>query len=235
MSDKRFEGVLGDEYELFKLALPYYDELEETIGRAVREHSAGLTASSIVVVEGGCGTGLTTRQLLQADPRVHVLAIDNEPIMLVQTCDNVKDEWNRIEFRRRDLLMVLRELQTGSMDVFASGYLIHNLTPQYRRDLYAEISRVLKPGGLFVNGDKCVRDDPVSQVEDYRMTIAAYDIYDTIGRSDYKAEWIEHYEEDELVRFTEAEQRGLLSANGFSDVRLVKRFGMDSVMTAMKA
>jgi len=239
MSDKRFEGTIGEEYELLKLALPYYDELESAIGRVVRSHCetrhpAGFINPLIHVVEGGCGTGLTTKEILQASPYIVVTAIDSEQVMLDQATKALQDCRGLVEYKLGDLLEVLGDMKSGSADVFASGYLIHNLTPAYRRELFAEIARILKTGGLFVNGDKCVRDDLTDQEADYEATIRAYDVYDSIGRSDYKAEWIQHYIEDEEVRFTEAEQRKLLASNGFVDIDLAQRFMMDSVMTAIK-
>ena len=234
--DKRFDGALGEEYGLLKLALPYYDELECIIGEKIRLHCASnKQASPIDVVEGGCGTGLTTIQILEADSRIHIIAIDNEPTMQSQAQTFLKKAPGRVSFVSVDLLSRLRKMQSSSINIFASGYMIHNLTPAYRRALFAEIARVLKPSGLFVNGDKCVHDDPVVQAEDFCKMLASFDVFDTIDHSDYKSEWIKHYEEDEKVRFTELEQRTLLAGNGFSNIRLVTRFGMDSVMSAIKS
>ncbi|MFA6406731.1 MAG: class I SAM-dependent methyltransferase [Patescibacteria group bacterium] len=240
MSDKRFEGTVGEEYELLKLALPYYDELESAIGRAVRNHCktrhpAGFINPLIHVVEGGCGTGLTTKEILQASPHIVVTAIDSEQVMLDQATKALQDCRGLVEYKLGDLLEVLGGMKSGSAEVFVSGYMIHNLTFGYRRDLFVEISRILKTGGLFVNGDKCVRDDLEGQEADYEATIRAYDVYDTIGRSDYKAEWIKHYIEHERVRFTEAEQKELLVSNGFKGICLLRRYMMDSVVTAIKA
>ncbi len=236
MEDGRFAGVLGgEEYSLLRLALTYYDELEGCVQTAVREFVLGQSAAEFLAIEGGCGSGITTHQILVADARIRIVAIDNEPKMLEAARVALAQWTDRVKFRNGDLLDTLREMPSAHADIFASGFCIHNLSPAYRAELFPEVGRVLRRGGLFVNVDKVARDDPSAQAADYRTTIARYDALDTIGRSDVKAAWILHYEEDEKVRFTEGEQRDLLAASGFADVRLTKRFWMDCAIVATKS
>jgi tRNA (cmo5U34)-methyltransferase len=236
-SDGRFHGVIGGrDYGLVRLALTYYDDLEACIGLTVREHAARLTdKQSITVVDLGCGTGLTTREIMKSDSRTRVTAIDNESFMLETATEDLRDHGGRINFVESDLITFLLEQPSESIDIIVSGFCIHNLEPAYRARLFQEIGRVLVKGGLFVNGDKSVRNDPEEHAEDYRATIASFDVYDGIGRADFKAAYIVHYIEDERVRFTQAEQEEHLTTAGFTGIHVVRRFSMDCVMAATKA
>ena len=75
----RFEGVIGgSEYDLLKLAMPHYDELQAQIGAVVREHLSSLMYHKrFKVLEIGPGSGITTKALLDCDPRITITAVDN--------------------------------------------------------------------------------------------------------------------------------------------------------------
>ena len=63
------------------------------------------------------------------------------------------------QFVEADALGFLRGLPDASLDVVSSNYAVHNFLDDYRREFLTEIFRVLKPGGLFVNGDRYAMDD----------------------------------------------------------------------------
>ena len=71
---------------------------------------------------------------------------------------------------------------------------------------FSEIARILKIGGLFINGDKYARNEADLQAQDLESQIMAFDVFDTLSRSDLKKEWTEHYREDEKIKITEIPQ-----------------------------
>ncbi len=198
-ADHRFGNVLGEEYDLLKLAYPHYDRLQKEIGNVISDHFKGSDQKAISALEIGCGTGITTKFLLECDSRLHIVAVDNEKKMLDQIKVNI-DRWNaasRIDLVESEVSAYLKSTPDASFDVVASGFVVHNFEQKFRDSVIAEIFRVLKPGGLFVNGDKYAHNDPQIRAKIYKEQIERYNVYDGIGRSDYKKEWVEHMDRDE--------------------------------------
>ena len=63
MSDiKRFNNILGEEYELFRSVVYYYDALEDKIAERV---SAFVDRENMTLLEIGIGSGITTNAVLE--------------------------------------------------------------------------------------------------------------------------------------------------------------------------
>jgi len=150
-----FSGRIGTDYDILKLICPMAAELSRQVGAFV----AGLAAppsGRLAALEIGCGTGITTRALLGGREDLEVTAVDNEPTMLDQAQGNLAELLGsgRLRLAAADALTALRDLPSASIDVVASAYTIHNFLDDYRTLVLAEIFRVLRPGGTFVNGDR---------------------------------------------------------------------------------
>jgi len=234
-NDKRFSGVLGGgEYDLLKKALYYYDTLEETIADNVVKNIENKSEAKLLEI--GIGSGITTAFVLDKIKNldsVTVFAIDNEEKMLEEARSRFTEIKN-IEFINDDIFNYLRSIPDSFFDVCYSGYVIHNFNPEMRKELFKELSRVMKTGALFVNGDKIVVDDVELQKELYEREVSTFDEFEKIERPDIKKEWTIHYEQDELIRFTEKEQGDLLKENNFGDCRVVFRELMGCVFVATK-
>jgi tRNA (cmo5U34)-methyltransferase len=233
MDSDRFANVLGDEYNLFEKAVPHHDEFQDKVGEAIKDYAATLQSDVISVVEGGCGTGLTTIRVLGADKRIKVVGIDNEEKTINQAKAILEDFGDRVTLEQEDLLEALRKISDESVDIYTSVWVIHNLPPEYRAKLFPEIARVLKKGGLFINGDKYARDDQSTHQQDFDNQIKAFDAFDTIERPDLKKEWTDHYHQDEKIKISESEQIQILKDLGFKDIKVQYRKGMEAVITGI--
>jgi tRNA (cmo5U34)-methyltransferase len=120
----------------------------------VRKHPGSLS-----VFEIGCGAGITTLALLQSRGDLLILAADNEPARLSQARENLSIfiEQGRIRLIEADALSP--PCGTGSQDLAASAYTVHNFLETYRDQVLNEIFRVFRPSGIFVNGDRYALDD----------------------------------------------------------------------------
>jgi ubiquinone/menaquinone biosynthesis C-methylase UbiE len=251
--DARFSEELGgSEYEDLLIALDYYDEFEAETGKALKqyivEHCKDKT--EIKVLEAGPGTGITTLELLKADPRVKVVSVDNEAKML----DAVKARFakmegvqERVDFVLSDILAFLEAQADESFDAFASVYTIHNFTPDFRRQVIGLIAKKLKKGGIFINGDKYAREEEKHR-QDYDAEIRNYGKFD--GAADkaekvgdmtkathlrkIKDEWVAHAAVDEQNRITVDEQNEMLEALGFENIQWGKRFDLVVTVSATK-
>lgn len=229
--EERFSGVLGSEYNLFEKSIPWHEEFQNKIEEEISSYCVGLKE---IVLEAGCGTGITTIRILNADKRIKVIALDNEDKTLQQAKEVLNDLQDRIDFVKEDILKYLEKMKEKSLDIFASAYVIHNLPPEYRERMFKEVSRVLKAGGLFINGDKYARNDENQQKIDLEEQIKNFDIYDEIGRQDMKIEWIKHYNEDEKIKITENDQKKILEDLKFHDIKTIFRKRMEVIITAVK-
>ncbi len=110
----------------------------------------GLDLNNALVLDIGCGTG-GPAIVLARDLGARVICIDVEPQLLDRACvlANAAGVGDRIEYR----LVTPGPLQfeDGCVDVvFSKDALIHI---RDKKALYAEILRVLKPGGAFAASD----------------------------------------------------------------------------------
>lgn len=233
--DDRFAGVLGQDYNLRPLAMPYHDRFQNTVkdvlGEFAKDHQ---DEPELKVLEAGCGTGLTTIRILEANPKIKVIAVDNEGSTIAQAKEALKDLEDRVDFKQGDILSVLINLEDASIDAFASALTVHNFPKEYREKVLSEVARVLKKNGLFVNADKYALDDPDAHAKSLQEQIDSFDIYDSIGRSDIKKAWTQHYHQDENTRITQQEQIDLLRGLGFKDIEIVFRESMEAVIRAIK-
>lgn len=251
--DARFsESLGGSEYEDLLLALDFYNEFQAETGRALQayitEHCQGLDV--IKVLEAGPGTGITTLELLKADSRVRVTSVDNEPKMhdaVRIRFDKIEDLKERVSFVLGDILQFLESCEDGSFDAFASVNTLHNFTPDFRRKVIDLITKKLKPGGVFINGDKYARKGEDHQ-KDFDAEIKNYEKFETVAVEAEKAgdleqakhfrtireEWIHHADEDEKNKITVEEQNEMFRQLGFADVEWMKRFDLVTTVKAIK-
>lgn len=234
----RFQGLTGTEYELIKLSVPHYDQLEEAIANEVHNKFKNSEVDKIELLEIGSGTGVTTKFLLDVDSRVIVTAVDNEPIMMKQLSENIKlwNAENRVILQLNDILDYLKNIKDNSFDIVASSFVLHNFKRDFRNKVITEIYRVLKPAGLFVNGDKYAVDNEEDHKKNYKDQLERFKIYDSIGRPDYKEEWIKHYTEDERPEtiFIEGEAKKYMEVLGFRDIKTVYREQLEAVIIGVK-
>ena len=239
MEDKRFHGKAGEEYELFKLVCPHFKELENALGKTVKEQFQDNELKEIKVIEIGCGPGYTTLIILESDDRTKIVAVDNEPVMIEQAKEILKDfiNNNRVELIEADALEFLKKQSSDSFDVFASGFTLHNFPKEVREKVIKEIYRVLKPEGVFVNADKYALDNESEHKQSLNWQLQQFkEKYSQIKRPDLIQEWTSHYLEDDKPRMImkESESMKSMSKIGFKDIKIVFRKQMDAVLLAKK-
>jgi tRNA (cmo5U34)-methyltransferase len=231
-----FKGPLGREYAMLRLICPNHPELARKLGVRV---AAWRPDQALHGVEIGCGTGISTLALLSARPDLTLIAIDAAAKMLEQARVNLADHVaaGRVRFLEADALAALRALPSESADVVASNYATHNFRADYRRQALAEILRVLKPGGLFVNGDRFAIDDPAEHLAVTQREVRHwFKVFAELDRYDLLEEWVVHLLGDEspphIMYFSLALEE--MRALGFADVTVDCRDGVDTLVVATK-
>jgi tRNA (cmo5U34)-methyltransferase len=240
-AERLFSGPIGTEYQMLHLICPAAAAMSKRVGLFV----AGLPAdaakcsASLSVFEIGCGTGATTLALLDSRGDLVIQAADNEPAMLDQARKNLSRPLGegRVRLIKADALSALRELPAGSQDVVASAYTVHNLLDTYRTLVLAEIFRVLRPGGIFVNGDRYALDDTASHTRLTQEEVRGYfEAFSAINRFDLLEQWVVHLFSDDspdhIMRLGPSVEK--MRGIGFDPVEVHFREGVDTLLTAVK-
>jgi tRNA (cmo5U34)-methyltransferase len=123
--------------------IPGYVELQEAVAAA----TDGVAARD--VLELGTGTGETAVRVLARHPGARWTGIDASEAMLARA-------WDRLP----DAVLLLSRLEDplpeGPFDLVVSTLAVHHLDGPGKRDLFARVAGVLRPGGRFVLGDVVV-------------------------------------------------------------------------------
>ncbi len=237
MEKRRFSGVEGRDYRLFLAARPHYRFMQSLIRLRLAAYQ-GRKEGPISVLEIGCGQGDTSREILRSGRLIRLVGVDNEPVMLRKARKALARDikGGRVRLVRSDALAFLRRLPPSSADVVASAFTLHNLTKGYRRSLHAQIFRVLRDGGLFINADKFASDDAAEHRAALAWQLGKFSLFLRGGRPDLQAAWERHYMDDEwparIMRASLAVRE--LEGLGFGRVRLSHRRHLEALLTAWK-
>jgi len=234
--EHRFAGDLSDRYDLWRIARPHLETIHRALSDQVTRF-ADVNGDRVHAVDLGCGDGAITALLLD-DARIDVVAVDNEPKMIPQALRRLAKwvELGRLSVVEADAYAYLAGQEDNSIDLVASGFVFHNLTAAYRAKAFAEVYRVLRPGGLFINADKYAREGEV-HYQDMKWQIDRFfEAFGDTKHIDILRAWVLHYIEDEgptrlmLERAAATQLNGL----GFVDLSIVCRARMDAVLVARK-
>jgi tRNA (cmo5U34)-methyltransferase len=236
LDENLFAGPIGAEYRMLELICPN----AAALARRVAERVAGWrVGEALEGLEIGCGSGVSTLPLLAFRDDLHLTAIDSAAEMLDQARSHLSGyvEAGRVAFIEADALASLRALPEASLDVVSSNYAIHNFLDDYRQETLAAAFRALKPGGLFVNGDRYAMDDRAAHLAATQAEVRNwFQKFGAISRYDLLEDWIAHLFSDEspehIMYLTPALER--LGALGFAQVGVEYREGVDTLVTAVK-
>lgn len=109
----------------------------------------------IRVLDLGTGPGPLAERMLQRFPGGRVVGVDSDPVLL-HVCQQALSRYgNRVSLVLADLKS--ESWSTGlpaeGFDAAVSSLALHWLDESELRSLYRELRRLLRPGGLLVNGD----------------------------------------------------------------------------------
>ncbi|MGV6801332.1 MAG: class I SAM-dependent methyltransferase [bacterium] len=121
------------------------------IGQEITRLAArGRAPGDIELLDLACGTAPLLADVKDNFPKLNCTAYDLSPDYLAEARDKLRD------YRAIDYIQGAAEnitLADQSVDMVVTVYLFHELPPKIRQQVLAEIKRVLKPGGLYLNLD----------------------------------------------------------------------------------
>jgi SAM-dependent methyltransferase len=150
--DRQQEDHLPDREDRFNALI---DAVEDGAGRP-----------DPLVIDLGCGPGSLSVRLLDRIPAATIAAADADPVMLALARaafgDRAGVRFTSVDLRSPGWSDQLRLERPA--DAAVSTTALHWLRPQALAVMYAELAKVLRPGGLLLNGDHFKLDESQSPV-----------------------------------------------------------------------
>jgi SAM-dependent methyltransferase len=111
--------------------------------------------TAMQVLDLGCGPGSLTARLLRRFPKAHSTAVDFDPVILRVGQGALRRLRPRITWVEADIGSDgwAAQLPRRRFDAAISTTALHWLNPQQLRRLHREVRRLLRRGGVFLNGD----------------------------------------------------------------------------------
>src|SRR5258706_11558318 len=231
MDNNRFAGILGDDYNLLKFAYPHHDEFQEKIGLEIQAYAKSRKLDEPIILEGGCGSGITSLFILKRNPQAKLVGVDNERKMLDQAKDILEKYLGQVELVHQDLLEYLKSQSSESVDIFVVVWTLHNLQPKYRDAVFQEVTRILKPKGLFISGDMYAPENVEQHTKELEAQLDRFKQY---SNKELAAAWVAHNLEDDKIKIRESEQIAILQDLGFTNVRIAYRKDMEAIIEGIK-
>ena len=144
----------------------YMCDREERFTALIDAVEAGTGRPDPLVLDLGCGPGSLAARLLARLPAATVVAVDADPVTLLLGRAGY-GHLNGLRFvdldLRADGWASRLGLEPGRpVDAVVSTTALHWLSAAELRDLYATLAGLLRPGGLFLDGDHLREDDASS-------------------------------------------------------------------------
>ena len=167
------------------------------------------------ILDIACGPGNIIKYLLDRRPHYEVLGIDLSPKMLsLAQTNNPKAKFQLIDCRKIDMI-------EQKFDGITCGFCLPYLTREEAIELIANVSGLLKPGGVFYLSTMEEDDDNKSR---YQIASTGDQVYVNYHQEDYlsKAFRDNNFEVINLKRFSSPDKDGLT----ITDLVLIGKLGL---------
>lgn len=104
------------------------------------------------IMDLGCGNGFLAEILLKTYPNATAILLDHSEPMVQAARNHMSKYHNRCEIIQDDFSdSICKFAESNSVDCIVSGFAIHHLPHEKKKDLYREIYDLLADGGIFIN------------------------------------------------------------------------------------
>lgn len=176
----------------FNRAANTYDDvavLQREVGKRLLERLDSIRLDPKNILDLGCGTGLTTKQLAKRFKSAQITAIDFADDMIKQAKKN-QSWFSKIKFQTANAEQL--PFADHSFDFVFSNMVVHWSNDLIK--LFSEVNRVLKPDGLFLFstvGPDTLKElracwAKIDELPHVHIFIDMHDIGDTLMRAQFK-------------------------------------------------
>lgn len=233
--------------------IPLREERFAVIADAVEE----LAGPSPLVLDLGCGPGSLSRRVLERLPGVRAVGVDADPLLL-ELGRRALGGGGRLRFVDADLRDAgwpSRLPEAGPYDAVVSTTALHWLVPSELEGVLRAAAALLRPGGVFANGDHIAFAPGAPRLAEARRALgrrlssavrgpgsedwdawwAAVEAEPAFAAliAERRARWREHPYADEPV-ITVEEWQGLLAGCGFAESAVLWQHLGTSVVAALR-
>ena len=231
--------MMSEDYPIVMMGIPHLAEIDRKVVEAIYHYDPSNLQNPLKVLEIGCGNGRATAQILSSRPDIRLIGIDNEPEFVKQAQQTLSEaiEQKVLTVIEADALAYLRSVSENCFDIVVSVLTLHNFLGSCRNEVLRTIFRVLKPQGLFVNGDKYPQDDPFEFYEVLQEHMAPFlDVLGSHGRFDLLKGLVLHeladFAPDRIMK--EKDSLRTMSEIGYCECKFVYRKNFDAVLLGYK-
>lgn len=121
-------------------------------------------STPVRILDLGAGTGILAEQVGRRLPGAELTLLDFSVEMLSRARARFSGSSERVTLKVGNYV---HEPFGGPWDAIVSALSIHHLQDPEKRALYAKVFDALVPGGIFVNADKVLAEDPGVQARDH--------------------------------------------------------------------
>jgi len=117
-----------------------------------------LLPPDFVAIDLACGPGSLSQRLLQRFPQAQCIAIDFDPVLLKMGQSVLGDfqgrlQWIEADLRFFDLARFAKNKTGNNIDAVLSTTALHWLPTTRLLEIYQQLGKCIRPGGVFLNGD----------------------------------------------------------------------------------
>lgn len=150
--------TMSDWYHRWEAQQSAYVFHREERFAAMLDALEGTLGSDFIALDLGCGPGALARRIADRFPRTRVLAVDLDPVLLAIADAAHGNAGGRIRWVQANLgdpawPAALADLGVEGVDAALSTTAIHWLRTGAIADLYRQLARLVRPGGIVLNGD----------------------------------------------------------------------------------
>ena len=136
--------------EDFRGAIPYAVDQIEVMLDAINASTRNVKNFADI----GCGNGILAGAILLRYPEACGTLVDFYEPVLSEAKQQLLDHVSNLNFVTADLMepLWIKSVKNNvPFDVIVSGFTIHYFPDKRKKELYKEIFKMLKPGGIFIN------------------------------------------------------------------------------------
>lgn len=237
--DAQQERYIADREERFTV-------VGDVLEHAIRDRSAP------VIVDLGCGPGSMSARLAHRLPSAELIGVDADPLLLALGQSHYPDLVRFVDADLADPSWPELAGLPGQVDAAVSSTALHWLESARLAELYEQLARYVRPGGVFVNADHLrlggeAIDDFAQRVRTARaerVGVTAneewHDWWDGVLADDELAPMVQQRSQRAIQHggseneFTVEDHAELLRTAGFTEVGTVWQSGDDHVLVAVR-
>ena len=241
-SAARLSGAIAGGHEI--------TDREERFAVVADVVEAASDRSDPLIVDLGCGPGSLAGRLAHRMPRAQIVSIDSDPLLLEMARSEYGDRPG-LRFVDGDLRTPGWHRRLGldrAPDAFVSTTALHRMNRRELARLVRECAGLIRPGGVFVNGDHIGDGDTQPRLDE--MTRAVRIGWERRSRAGGDDDWQDRWHAPELTDLVAshaakdveparsdapsiAEHVAMLRVAGFAEAGVVWQIGDDRVVVAI--